>query len=336
MTITFPEQMASRVTQYESRDAWLAGRTLGIGASDVAAIMGVSPWSTPLDVWNNKRGRAAEHSDATLKLFARGHALEESVVRLYSIESGREALHLDDCTVTHPTLPWAYCSPDGLVLDGDVGGLEAKTSGRADSWSDSVAEIMAGDDYDPDTLPPVYALQVYWSLECCGLPWWDLAALLPFLDVKVVRIHADRSTQDVLVQRVTEWYERHIIGDVPPDPSTSEEIRRWAAQQFQPRKGDPLTEPDDETAESIRNLWALKDAAKAAETQAKAIHDDLLVKLGDSPGFSLDGSKLRRITRKPSQRLDSKALRAEHPDLVASFTHEVGTATSYLQTYGRK
>lgn len=40
----------------EQRTAWLESRRTGIGGSDVAAVLGLNPWKTPLDVWNDKLG----------------------------------------------------------------------------------------------------------------------------------------------------------------------------------------------------------------------------------------------------------------------------------------
>ena len=34
----------------EQRATWLEGRRTGIGGSDVAAVLGLNPWKTPLDV----------------------------------------------------------------------------------------------------------------------------------------------------------------------------------------------------------------------------------------------------------------------------------------------
>jgi len=42
-----------------SMSDWLNERRKGIGGSDAAAICGVSPYRTPLQVWKDKRGRRA-------------------------------------------------------------------------------------------------------------------------------------------------------------------------------------------------------------------------------------------------------------------------------------
>ena len=37
-----------------TREEWLSARRTGIGGSDIAAILGLSPWRTPLDVYRDK------------------------------------------------------------------------------------------------------------------------------------------------------------------------------------------------------------------------------------------------------------------------------------------
>ena len=41
-----------------TREAWLDRRRAGIGGSDVAALLGLSRWKTPLDVFLDKTGRS--------------------------------------------------------------------------------------------------------------------------------------------------------------------------------------------------------------------------------------------------------------------------------------
>ena len=48
------------------RAEWLKARRGGIGGSDVAACLGLNPWRTPVQVWEDKTGRA-EHSVQTEK-----------------------------------------------------------------------------------------------------------------------------------------------------------------------------------------------------------------------------------------------------------------------------
>lgn len=47
---------------------WLKNRQTGIGGSDVAAILGLSKWKTPLDVYNDKIAEnPVEESNASIE-----------------------------------------------------------------------------------------------------------------------------------------------------------------------------------------------------------------------------------------------------------------------------
>src|SRR5690242_683913 len=51
---------------FASREAWLQERRKGIGASDIAAILGCDPYRPRCDVWANKTGRAREDQRAPM------------------------------------------------------------------------------------------------------------------------------------------------------------------------------------------------------------------------------------------------------------------------------
>ena len=57
---------------------WLAEREKGIGASDVAAILGLSPWETAYSLWLKKTHQVEPEPENEAMLM--GHLLEEVVV----------------------------------------------------------------------------------------------------------------------------------------------------------------------------------------------------------------------------------------------------------------
>lgn len=63
----------------KDKQQWLEGRRRGIGGSDVAAVLQLSPWRTPLDVWNDKLGLSPEH-EMTSSLYW-GTTLEQVVAK---------------------------------------------------------------------------------------------------------------------------------------------------------------------------------------------------------------------------------------------------------------
>ena len=61
----------------EERTAWLNERRKGIGGSDVAAIIGLSPWTTPLDIYEQKLGIALPSEETEAMYW--GTALEPAI-----------------------------------------------------------------------------------------------------------------------------------------------------------------------------------------------------------------------------------------------------------------
>lgn len=72
-----------------SEAAWLAWRRKGIGGSDAAAILGISPWRTARDLYDDKLGIASAQDDSgNWVALEMGHLLEDLVARIFSQKTG--------------------------------------------------------------------------------------------------------------------------------------------------------------------------------------------------------------------------------------------------------
>lgn len=93
---------------------WLEWRKTKIGASDAATIMGLSPWSTPFELYEEKMGLRSpkEFSSA----MSRGVSLEEKARWAY--EEGTGALVFPQ-VVVHQAFEWCIASLDGMTLEAD-------------------------------------------------------------------------------------------------------------------------------------------------------------------------------------------------------------------------
>lgn len=82
-----------------SNDRWLECRMHGpkgdipytIGGSDVAAIFGISPWTTPLELWLIKKGRMKPKPKDNADQLEMGHLLEPIAAHWYGKKSGNYA-----------------------------------------------------------------------------------------------------------------------------------------------------------------------------------------------------------------------------------------------------
>jgi len=105
--------MKAKVVHLDQRsDAWHEWRRRHIGASEIAAVLGISPWATARDIWERKTGRANEDDNPAM---ARGRALEASALMAAEVELGVE--------LTRGEVLEAEDEPLAASLDGRAGGV---------------------------------------------------------------------------------------------------------------------------------------------------------------------------------------------------------------------
>lgn len=175
--------------------AWHELRKNKIGASDAAAILGVSPWATIYDLWLEKTGQKEPRK--TTPAMKRGTELEPAARMLAEQMLG---VCLDPLVVEHPLYPWMMASLDGINEDNTVM-VEIKCAGEKDHNSAKMGIVP--EKYIPQlqhqmavtSLPSMY----YFSFDgACG------AFILVPRDQEYIDrlIEAEKSFYDCVMQRM--------------------------------------------------------------------------------------------------------------------------------------
>ena len=121
-----------------SEEEWLAYRRKGIGGSDVAALLGISPWRTARDLFYDKLNIAVveDHEDNWVAL-EMGHLLEPLVAKIFQHRTGYKVYQIKKM-FQHPKYPWMLADVDYFVElpDGTTAILEIKTTNynAKDNW----------------------------------------------------------------------------------------------------------------------------------------------------------------------------------------------------------
>jgi putative phage-type endonuclease len=108
-------------------DNWLEWRNKGIGGSDAPIIMGVSPWKTPRQLWEEKTGKVKKEDQGNWAT-ERGNRLEPIARAKYELMSDIE---MGPATCQHIKYEFLRASMDGWNPQ-KKRGLEIKFAGRAD------------------------------------------------------------------------------------------------------------------------------------------------------------------------------------------------------------
>ncbi len=113
-----------------TREEWLGYRRLGIGGSDAAAVLGVSPFTTAVDLYYDKRGIvSAIEDDSNWVQLEVGHLLEDLVARIFAKKTGYRIIQIKKM-FRHPVHTFMQADLDYFVelSDGTTAILEIKTS----------------------------------------------------------------------------------------------------------------------------------------------------------------------------------------------------------------
>lgn len=144
-------------------DKWREGRKHSIGASDAAAVMGISPWKTEAQLWDEKaNGKTLDfHNSDTV----RGHRSEIHILELYGIETGRKIFSGERIMLMSNHNPFMSCTLDGIDFTDENNPIVIEIKSVKFShgeWSD-------------DKIPDYYFTQLLHQLAVTG---WNEAILL--------------------------------------------------------------------------------------------------------------------------------------------------------------
>ena len=165
--------MALQRISYSDRDSWLSGRAeRGIGASEAAAVCGMSKWTTKNELWEIHTGRRERKDISGKDYVGRGHLMEGAVRDFYAaIHPEYEIEHHPYDILFQSERPWLFATLDGQITssDGRNGILEIKTSApnSREAWREWDGQI-----------PQAYYCQCIHQLLATG---WDFVVLQPAL-----------------------------------------------------------------------------------------------------------------------------------------------------------
>jgi len=305
------------------RASWLTQRRQGIGGSDVAAILGVSPWTSPFDVWLDKTGRIESQPDET-PAQRRGRLLEDAVARWYAEDSGHAVAAGSSCVGPEP---WILGNTDRTVPDlGAV--LECKTARSADGWGESGADVTMREAHT--VVPVSYALQVAWYLEATGLDRAEVAVLVMTTDdFRRYTLRRDRDFGAALVDRCRAWWTAHVVADLAPPIEGTDTAHAWLLAEH-PSDLQPMRPADEAEAALMAELRAAGEAADAADKRRSTAEAAVKQAIGDGEGLWADGARVTWKAQAGRKSLDLDRLRAELPEVAEKYTRQ-GAATRVLR-----
>ncbi len=304
-----------------SRAEWLAARRQGIGGSDVAAILGLNRYKTPLAIWLDKTTEVDE--DSTSEAAEWGNRIEPLLAARW------DEAHPHDVTSPAPGLvarvdePWMLATPDRLIYP-----CCGPDEGETHIWEGKTAGARQAHRWDDDAMPDEYAIQVRWYMTVTGARRGHVSALIAGQKYVERTLEADDDFADMLIRRVADWWGRHIIdGQMPQaDPERDGELlgALWTTL-------DADRHDISDLADVVSDLRMVRAQMKnLAEIEARYIAELKVAMADHTDGYIGDDLAITWRASKPRTSFDHKQLLADDPETHARYVRAGSPVRSFL------
>lgn len=222
---------------------WHELRRRTVGGSEIAALFGLSQWTTAYTLWHEKAGKTAPTDLDSNQKVTWGKLIEPLVAQQLA-ESLNWKLERSRTYYEHDQVRGMGCTLDFDVLD--------------NQWGPGIVETKVVFDYadykrewSDDRAPPAYELQVQHQMMCTGREWSAIA----------VWIAQTATLAPALIRR--------------PVPKVAREIEQRVAAFWQSIDAGTAPDPSGTEAELaiMRHLWPARAPSKTVEIPSLALSE---------------------------------------------------------------
>ncbi|MGI0534983.1 YqaJ viral recombinase family protein [Bacillus pfraonensis] len=294
-------------TKDMAHEQWLEARKAGIGGSDAAAIAGLNKWSSPIGVYYDKTSEINKDQLPSEAAYF-GNVLEEIVADEFS---KRTELKVRKCNaiLQHPDYPWMLANVDRLII-GEKVGLECKT-----------ASEYLKKEWEGEEIPASYLIQCQHYMAVTGYKAWWIAVLIGGNKFIYKKIDRDEEIIQYLIDIEKDFWLNHVEKGIPPMFDGSEASATLLKEMYPDSVEDSEIELGNEVELLIEARDQVDKEIKALEEQKTEYENKIKAKLGPNEVGKTENYKISWKTQ-TSNRLDSKRLKEEQPELYKQYSKE--------------
>lgn len=306
----------TRVNVVSDTPEWEDERRNSIGASEVPAIMGLSPYATALDIYKAKRG-VDKYFDPQLAFY--GHESEAIIHKWVEKFSGLDVELHQGFMARSADRPHMHASFDRVSNDPFL------------TWQFKTSSAYAGHSWD-EGIPTAVRVQVNAEMYVAGT---TRSAVVVWIGGREMRVlwepRDDRFINEHMLPAVDDFWDRVQAGE-PPEPSTMGELAEvWPSEAKEAEVPEFAIEALEKRAFLLASV---KEMTEEADQIKLAVGQWMQQEGVDT--LTRDGRKFVTYKKqKGRESLDTKALRADHPELVTEYTKQ-GADFLVMRTHAPK
>lgn len=317
----------------KSREEFVAGRKCGIGGSDVAAVLGLSPWKTPLDVWNDKLGLSEDKEPSEAAYW--GTTLEETVAKEFQRRTAMTVQRVNhqftdkdndwmianiDRAIVNPDIAkrvWPCLKQsdlakyDGRPLTTDIA-FEAKTANAfaADLWGPSQElEIKQNNLKTEHVIPLYYETQIQWYCGILKLRGMYLAVLIGGSDFRMYWIDARADVFQAIKEKCSTFWHNNVLTKTPPEPIDINDVLKLYGKS----NGQSM-EAEGDLAVDYGEYSRLAGEIQELKKQQEAVKSKIAIAMKDNEILTLGGKKVLTYKTQTRKIFDTEKFKNDSVD----------------------
>jgi putative phage-type endonuclease len=276
-----------------------------IGGSDAAVILGISPWRTPLQLWQDKTQPAMpENSDPDrMRVLERGKRMEPYVVDLLAAETGLRVVARNQRYID-TEFPFLAAEIDAETESGENVEIKTVSPFKARDWGDQGS----------DEIPVYYTAQAQHQLMVTARAVVIFGVLIGGDDFRVYRVERDDEIIAAMRAREVAFWREHVETLTPPEPTNGNDVARL----FQ-RDAGTAVEADANLLTTVEQYRDLKREADRIEAEMDDMKGRIQTYMRDAARLTSNGRDLATWKSQSARRFDQRAFQAAEPALFDRF-----------------
>ena len=268
------------------QDEWLAARRLGIGASEIAAVAGLSRRRGPWDVWSSKVDGTEFESTDEMRW---GQWIEGRIIDWWARKTDRTIGN--GGLWRHPVHRWLLATPDAVVLDhttadkyGPAAGVPVVTAvvdAKNAGWH-------GGGDWDEDGAPLEYIAQVTQQMLAVGVNDAYLVAAIGGKPPTERHFALDDDLAAELIKRGEQFW-KLVETRTPPPLDGSKSATRWLANRYPDADPDYFADLTPAEVGELAELVAVDERIAALTTVRDELANGIKERLGTASVGTYEG-----------------------------------------------
>ena len=297
-----------RLREDMPREQWLRLRKRGIGGSDAGVILGVSPYRSVLELYEDKISNELTDEPETEATYW-GNLMEPIVREEFAKRSGLK-VHVVPYLLQNKEYTFMQANLDGMVHDPVYGKciFEAKTSSayKKEEWDRGI----------PDT----YYAQLQHYMAVTGWNGAYIAALIggnEFIYRFVPR--DDQYIEDLIVKEEVFW--EHVKLKQMPYADGAKTTGEYIKNAYPIAKTDTVLELNEDSHKWLVQYYQSSSELKEVTRKKAEAENNLKQLVGSYESARIDNNVIS-WPNVISQRLDTERLKLEQPDIYQAYLKE--------------